>query len=53
VDARRNEEAYRRLVLRPRVLVDVGAVSPAIELLGHTLSMPVLVAPTAHVAAAR
>jgi isopentenyl diphosphate isomerase/L-lactate dehydrogenase-like FMN-dependent dehydrogenase len=44
---RRNEEAYRRLVLRPRVLVDVGAVSPATRVLGHELSMPVLVAPTA------
>jgi isopentenyl diphosphate isomerase/L-lactate dehydrogenase-like FMN-dependent dehydrogenase len=44
---RRNEEAYRRLILRPRMLVDVGGVSPATELLGHTLSMPVLVAPTA------
>ncbi|MEA2627527.1 MAG: 4-hydroxymandelate oxidase [Candidatus Binatota bacterium] len=44
---RRNEEAYRRLILRPRVLVDVGSVSPATEVLGHTLSMPVLVAPTA------
>jgi 4-hydroxymandelate oxidase len=44
---RRNEEAFRRLVLRPRVLVDVGAVSTEIELLDHTLSMPTLVAPTA------
>jgi isopentenyl diphosphate isomerase/L-lactate dehydrogenase-like FMN-dependent dehydrogenase len=44
---RRSEEAYRRLVLRPRVLVDVSEVDPAIELLGQRLSMPVLVAPTA------
>ena len=44
---RRNEEAYRRLVLRPRMLVDVASVSPAIELFGQRLSMPVLVAPTA------
>ena len=44
---RRNEEAYRRLILRPRMLVDVGSVSPATELFGHTLSMPVVVAPTA------
>jgi 4-hydroxymandelate oxidase len=44
---RRNEEAFRRLVLRPRVLVDVGGVSARTELLGHDLSMPVLVAPTA------
>jgi isopentenyl diphosphate isomerase/L-lactate dehydrogenase-like FMN-dependent dehydrogenase len=44
---RRNEEAFRRLVLRPRVLVDVGGVTPATEVLGQELSMPVLVAPTA------
>ena len=44
---RRNEEAFERLVLRPRVLVDVAGVTPATELLGQPLSMPVLVAPTA------
>jgi isopentenyl diphosphate isomerase/L-lactate dehydrogenase-like FMN-dependent dehydrogenase len=44
---RRNEEAFRRLVLRPRVLVDVGHVRAEVEVLGHELSMPVLVAPTA------
>jgi len=44
---RRNEEAFERLVLRPRVLVDVGDVTAETELLGHTLSLPVLVAPTA------
>jgi isopentenyl diphosphate isomerase/L-lactate dehydrogenase-like FMN-dependent dehydrogenase len=44
---RRNEEAFARLVLRPRVLVDVASVTTATELLGESLSMPVLVAPTA------
>jgi 4-hydroxymandelate oxidase len=44
---RRNEEAFRRLVLRPRVLVDVGGVSAETEVLGERVSMPVLVAPTA------
>jgi isopentenyl diphosphate isomerase/L-lactate dehydrogenase-like FMN-dependent dehydrogenase len=49
---RRNEEAFGRLVLRPRVLVDVGGIDSEIELLGQRLSMPVLVAPTAMLRAA-
>jgi isopentenyl diphosphate isomerase/L-lactate dehydrogenase-like FMN-dependent dehydrogenase len=44
---RRNEEAFRRLVLRPRVLVDVGGVTPEAEVLGQRVAMPVFVAPTA------
>jgi isopentenyl diphosphate isomerase/L-lactate dehydrogenase-like FMN-dependent dehydrogenase len=44
---RRNEEAFERLVLRPRVLVDVGGVTAEVDLAGKRLSMPVLVAPTA------
>jgi isopentenyl diphosphate isomerase/L-lactate dehydrogenase-like FMN-dependent dehydrogenase len=42
-----NVEAWRRLRLRPRVLVDVSAVSTATTVLGTSVSMPVLVAPTA------
>ena len=42
-----NVEAWRRLTLRPRVLVDVSAVSTATTVLGTTVSMPLLVAPTA------
>src|SRR5205814_8912250 len=44
---RRNEEAFERLVLRPRVLVDVGEVRTETEVMGQRASMPVLVAPTA------
>jgi isopentenyl diphosphate isomerase/L-lactate dehydrogenase-like FMN-dependent dehydrogenase len=44
---RRNEEAFERLVLRPRVLTDVGRIDLGIELFGSSISMPVLVAPTA------
>lgn len=44
---RDNVAAYRRWRLRPRMLVDVGAVSPATTVLGASVSMPVLVAPTA------
>jgi isopentenyl diphosphate isomerase/L-lactate dehydrogenase-like FMN-dependent dehydrogenase len=45
---RENVEAWRRWRLRPRVLVDVGAVTTAVELLGGPLSMPILVAPVAY-----
>ena len=44
---RENVAAYERLRLRPRVLVDVGAASPATTVLGTPVSMPLLVAPTA------
>ena len=42
---RENESAFRRFVLRPRVLVDVGEVSTATRVLGIDVSMPILVAP--------
>ncbi|MGH2923866.1 MAG: alpha-hydroxy acid oxidase [Solirubrobacterales bacterium] len=44
---RRNREAFERWELRPRVLVDVSEVDPAIELLGMKLAQPFLVAPIA------
>ncbi len=42
-----NAAAWRRYRLRPRVLVDVGAVDPATSLLGTASSMPVAIAPMA------
>jgi isopentenyl diphosphate isomerase/L-lactate dehydrogenase-like FMN-dependent dehydrogenase len=44
---RANEAAFRRWVLRPRVLVDVSSVTTATTVLGTDVSMPILVAPTA------
>jgi isopentenyl diphosphate isomerase/L-lactate dehydrogenase-like FMN-dependent dehydrogenase len=44
---RENVAAFSRRRLRPRVLVDVSAVSAATTVLGAEVSMPVLVAPTA------
>jgi len=44
---RDNVEAYRRWIFRPRMLVDVAACSTATTVLGHEVSMPILVAPTA------
>lgn len=42
-----NLEAFRRIRLRPRMMVDVTNVSTRTEVLGHDISMPVLVAPMA------
>jgi isopentenyl diphosphate isomerase/L-lactate dehydrogenase-like FMN-dependent dehydrogenase len=42
-----NVAAFRRLQLRPRMLVDVAACTTATTVLGHEVSMPLLVAPVA------
>ncbi len=42
-----NRAAFRRFMMRPRVLVDVSAVDASVELLGQRLVLPVLLAPTA------
>jgi isopentenyl diphosphate isomerase/L-lactate dehydrogenase-like FMN-dependent dehydrogenase len=44
---RDNVEAYERWQLRPRMLVDVEACTTATTVLGHDISMPLIVAPTA------
>jgi isopentenyl diphosphate isomerase/L-lactate dehydrogenase-like FMN-dependent dehydrogenase len=44
---RENREAFRRLLLRPRVLVDVGDIALATTVLGTNVSMPILVGPLA------
>jgi len=43
----RNERAFDALCLRYRVLVDVSTRSTACSLLGRSLALPVLIAPTA------
>jgi isopentenyl diphosphate isomerase/L-lactate dehydrogenase-like FMN-dependent dehydrogenase len=44
---RDNVEAYRRWILRPRMLVDVEPCTTATTVLGQEISMPLLVAPLA------
>jgi 4-hydroxymandelate oxidase len=44
---RENERAFRRFVLRPRVLVDVAEVATATRVGGTEVSLPALVAPMA------
>ncbi|MGH7635011.1 MAG: alpha-hydroxy acid oxidase, partial [Gemmatimonadaceae bacterium] len=45
---RANHDAFGRIQLRPRVLVDVSQVSLATTVLGVEMRMPLLVAPTAY-----
>jgi isopentenyl diphosphate isomerase/L-lactate dehydrogenase-like FMN-dependent dehydrogenase len=44
---RANLEAFRRIKLRPRMLVDVTTVSTRTTVLGHEVSMPLMVSPVA------
>jgi len=46
VTLRANREAFNRLVLRPRRLVDVTNVDPGIELFGVKWETPIIIAPT-------
>jgi 4-hydroxymandelate oxidase len=45
---RRNPAAFEPILLRPRVLVDVGILDTSVELLGQRLPHPVLLAPAAY-----
>eukprot|EP00850_Spirogloea_muscicola_P016553 SM000135S26997 [mRNA] locus=s135:162876:166021:+ [translate_table: standard] len=42
-----NRSAFERIRLRPRILIDVSVQDIRTEILGHKLSMPIMVAPTA------
>jgi 4-hydroxymandelate oxidase len=42
-----NEEAWRRVWLRPRHLRGLGAADPAVELLGARMAAPIVLAPAA------
>ena len=46
ITLRDNVEAFRRRVLRPRMLVDVSEVTTRTIVLGSEISMPLMVAPT-------
>lgn len=43
---RENTEAFQRIMLRPRILVDVRNIDMSTTLLGYNLSAPIMVAPT-------
>jgi isopentenyl diphosphate isomerase/L-lactate dehydrogenase-like FMN-dependent dehydrogenase len=42
-----NREAFSRIVLRPRVLVDVSSIDLTTTILGRAIEFPILLAPTA------
>ncbi|XP_061352778.1 peroxisomal (S)-2-hydroxyacid oxidase GLO4-like [Gastrolobium bilobum] len=42
-----NVEAFRRITLRPRVLVDVSRIDMSTTVLGYSISSPIMIAPTA------
>ncbi|XP_038880942.1 peroxisomal (S)-2-hydroxy-acid oxidase GLO4-like isoform X1 [Benincasa hispida] len=44
---RENIQAFYRITIRPRVLVDVSKIDMSTTILGHRISTPMLVAPTA------
>jgi isopentenyl diphosphate isomerase/L-lactate dehydrogenase-like FMN-dependent dehydrogenase len=43
-----NREAYQKIRLKPKVLVDVSAIDTSILLFGNKLAFPILLAPTAY-----
>ncbi|KAK3143678.1 hypothetical protein QOZ80_4AG0303480 [Eleusine coracana subsp. coracana] len=44
---RENMEAFSRIQLRPRVLVDVSHINMSTSILGYNVSMPIMISPTA------
>src|SRR4051794_2940564 len=46
--ARWNRESYDRMRLRPRVLRDIAKADTRVNLLGHQLAAPVVLAPAAY-----
>ncbi len=47
ITLRENRAAFQRIALHYRVLVDVGRIDTACQVLGQPASMPILIAPTA------
>jgi (S)-2-hydroxy-acid oxidase len=41
-----NEEAFHRIIFRPRVLVDVSRIDMSTTILGYPTSAPIMIAPT-------
>ncbi|XP_021808715.1 peroxisomal (S)-2-hydroxy-acid oxidase GLO4-like [Prunus avium] len=44
---KQNVDAFRRIMLRPRVLVDVSRTDMSTTVLGYKISAPIMIAPTA------
>ncbi|XP_019196445.1 PREDICTED: peroxisomal (S)-2-hydroxy-acid oxidase GLO4 [Ipomoea nil] len=41
-----NEEAFHRIIIRPRVLIDVSRIDMSTTILGYKTSAPIMIAPT-------
>ncbi|XP_009336739.2 peroxisomal (S)-2-hydroxyacid oxidase GLO4-like [Pyrus x bretschneideri] len=41
-----NVEAFRRITLRPRILIDVSRIDMSTTILGYKISAPIMLAPT-------
>ncbi|XP_059458538.1 peroxisomal (S)-2-hydroxyacid oxidase GLO4-like isoform X1 [Corylus avellana] len=41
-----NVEAFRRITIQPRILVDVSRIDLSTSVLGHNISAPIMIAPT-------
>lgn len=48
ITLRWNREAFERIALRPRVLVDVATIDTRVDILGHSIPFPILLAPVAY-----
>src|SRR5580704_2140705 len=47
ITVRWNEEAYRRIRLKPRILVDVSKLATRVTIFGQEHALPILLAPVA------
>ena len=47
ITLRENIEAYKRILLKYRVLIDVSKLDMSTEVLGQKISLPLIIAPTA------
>lgn len=45
---RENIKAFSRISICPRILVDVSQIDLSTSVLGHHISMPIMIAPTAY-----
>lgn len=44
---RENVKAFSRIIIRPRILIDVSQIDMSISILGHRISAPIMIGPTA------
>ncbi|KAJ6932827.1 hypothetical protein NC651_008296 [Populus alba x Populus x berolinensis] len=43
---KKNVQEFQRIILLPRVLVDVSTIALSTNILGYTISSPIMIAPT-------